>query len=277
VLDRHALTEIAKTEATRTAQYRPARNRLEAALINIWKSILHIDPIGVDDSFFELGGHSLKAMQLISRLRSELRVKVYLRDFMRRPTVANLAALVAESPRTPRERIEPAPQRSWYESSNAQQRLWLVHSMSASPCYNMPIAFLFDRQLDVNVLHDAFAALIARHEVLRTRFVDVDGEPRQEIMDHLSFAVQQTDLRDAPNAEQRAKTIVDGLVNERFVLTQPPLFRLAAQASLMTGVSGLVRLTVPSRKEFLETSDSKIEMGLLMSLPPFLALSCAIL
>jgi hypothetical protein len=52
--------------------------------------------VGVHDNFYELGGHSLTATQLVSRLRDLFGVTVPLQRFFARPTVAALAAAVAQ-------------------------------------------------------------------------------------------------------------------------------------------------------------------------------------
>ena len=67
--------------------------------------------------------------------------------------------------------------------SFAQRRLWLLEQMAlpGPPAYNMPAAWIIDGPLDPHALRDAFNRLLARHDILRTRIVTIDGEPRQVV------------------------------------------------------------------------------------------------
>ena len=83
--------------------YAPPTNDLETVICDIWRELLAIDKIGVNDDFFELGGHSLLATQLTSRVRRALQVDLALIDLFEAPTVAGLcesilARLLDEEP-----------------------------------------------------------------------------------------------------------------------------------------------------------------------------------
>jgi acyl carrier protein len=58
--------------------------------------VLRRERVGISDNFFELGGHSLLATQLISRVRSALKVEVPLRYLFECPTIGELAAAILE-------------------------------------------------------------------------------------------------------------------------------------------------------------------------------------
>src|SRR5262245_44797348 len=60
--------------------------------------------------------------------------------------------------------------------SFAQQRLWFLDQLEQhSPMYNMPIAARMRGPLDILALERAINAIVARHEMLRTRFVSHEG------------------------------------------------------------------------------------------------------
>ncbi|MFJ8010910.1 condensation domain-containing protein, partial [Streptomyces fagopyri] len=67
-------------------------------------------------------------------------------------------------------------------ASFAQRRLWFLNQIEGGSTYNLPLAFRLSGTLDEDALRDALADLTARHESLRTRITDVDGEPVQDIL-----------------------------------------------------------------------------------------------
>lgn len=77
-----------------------------------------------------------------------------------------------------------------------QQCLWLHYRpASASLNYIIPTVFRLRGKLDEKALAAAFNALILRHEVLRTYFVEQDGAPVQVIQSSLSIPLITLDLR----------------------------------------------------------------------------------
>jgi hypothetical protein len=66
----------------------------EQAIAAIWRDVLSIEKVGVNDNFFALGGHSLLGMRVLSRIRQDLGVELGLRALFDTPTIAALAAAV---------------------------------------------------------------------------------------------------------------------------------------------------------------------------------------
>lgn len=229
-VDSNALPDLSDDQIERGTPHISPRNNTESQLIEIWRKILQTNPIGIHDNFFELGGHSLKAMQIVSRTHRDLGVKINLRDFFNNPTVAGLASLIKTTEESSFSGIHPAPQQEYYDLSHAQQRLWILHQMGreAAVAYNMPEAYLFEGTLERDALNKAFTTLIERHEVLRTAFVEVRGEPKQKICPHLDFRIKEIDLSTLDNAEERAREIAEQDAITPFDLTKPPLFRATA-------------------------------------------------
>ncbi|HEX2187287.1 MAG TPA: phosphopantetheine-binding protein, partial [Longimicrobiaceae bacterium] len=76
------------------AEHRLPRTPAEVRVAAVWREVLGVERVGVDDHFFDLGGHSLLATQVVSRLRARLGVDVVLQEFLDAPTLAALAAAV---------------------------------------------------------------------------------------------------------------------------------------------------------------------------------------
>jgi len=96
-VDRKALPFLDRDPALLEQVYVAPRNSVEEIIVGIWAEILGINQIGVHENFFELGGHSLKATQVVSRLRDTLRIEIPLRVLFESPTVAELAAQIAQA------------------------------------------------------------------------------------------------------------------------------------------------------------------------------------
>ena len=54
---------------SRSTEYQPATNALEASLVDIWEGVLDIKKIGILDDFYELGGDSIKAIRISNKIQ----------------------------------------------------------------------------------------------------------------------------------------------------------------------------------------------------------------
>jgi amino acid adenylation domain-containing protein len=127
--------------------------------------------------------------------------------------------------------IRPVPRGAAADlpASFAQQRLWFLDQLEgAGAAYHMPVALRLSGALDAPALAASLAAVVRRHEVLRSRFETVDGAPVLRA-DVDVPAMDMADLRDLPAAERAAeleRRIHDHAVAP-FDLARGPLFRAA--------------------------------------------------
>ncbi|HMG51985.1 MAG TPA: amino acid adenylation domain-containing protein, partial [Kofleriaceae bacterium] len=159
------------------------RSPVEAALADIWRDVLRLPRVGVHDNFFALGGHSLIATQVTSRIRSTLRVELLVRALFEAPTIAELAVHLDGAARERAAgRIQPSAPAAEASSSSAQQRLWVLDRLEPSgTAYTIPITLRLRGPLASDVFAAAVDALVARHDALRSTFVEQDGEIRARL------------------------------------------------------------------------------------------------
>jgi len=94
-VDRKALP--APDETAASALTEPPRGPLEATVADLFAEVVNHRRVGIHDSFFEHGGHSLTAVQVIARVRAVFGVEIPVRALFESPSVAELAAGIAEA------------------------------------------------------------------------------------------------------------------------------------------------------------------------------------
>ncbi|HEX7317777.1 MAG TPA: amino acid adenylation domain-containing protein [Pyrinomonadaceae bacterium] len=93
-VNQHVLRAPGEAQYGRRAKVIEPRTEAEALVAGMWREVLKMQRVSVDDNFFEVGGHSLLAMRLISQVRKRLGVEVVLRSFFEAATIEGLARLV---------------------------------------------------------------------------------------------------------------------------------------------------------------------------------------
>ena len=100
----------------------------------IWRSVLGVAYIGIDEDFFDLGGHSLLATQVLSRIQATFGVEIDLRSLFSAPTVAALARAVEDASRsaaapgasnTAHIACDPASRSRSHNSASGSSSSWL--------------------------------------------------------------------------------------------------------------------------------------------------------
>ncbi|TMN35576.1 hypothetical protein CWB89_17190, partial [Pseudoalteromonas piscicida] len=184
--------------AMKTSNYVPPDNALERQLVTIWSELMQLDcdEISVTAHFFELGGHSLMAVQMAKMIEQELSVIVAVKEIFQYEDIRRLAAHIDSLETMQRVAIKPVEQASRFlPVSYSQRRLWVIDQLQGgSPEYNMFAALRVDASFDADVLEHAITEIIARHQVLRSNFVEHAGETRQLVQQSFKFTLQRYDL-----------------------------------------------------------------------------------
>ncbi|MBJ6362365.1 phosphopantetheine-binding protein, partial [Paenibacillus sp. GCM10012307] len=97
-VDRKALPAPDAATGGQERPYVAPRNDAETSLAQIWAEVLQVERVGIHDNFFERGGHSLLAIQVASRVRSQLGQELPVHCFFEAPTIDKLAVVLESIP-----------------------------------------------------------------------------------------------------------------------------------------------------------------------------------
>ncbi|QLY32390.1 non-ribosomal peptide synthase/polyketide synthase [Nocardia huaxiensis] len=236
-VDRARLPEPVFTSAAFRAPETALERQVAAAFAEV---IGTADPVGLDAEFFALGGNSLMATRLAARLSADLGLRIPVAAVFEATTAGALAEWItaadlqaAQSGPTRRSGSGAAP------LSPAQQRMWVLNRLQPNAsAYHIPAAIRLTGALDATALAAALRDVLERHEILRTRYPEIDGEPVQEVLGVDAVAV---DFAPVPVSRNEFDARLAELVSAAFDVTAAPpvrvcLFELAADEHVLAVV-----------------------------------------
>lgn len=183
----------------------------EIQLCDIWQHILAVPQVGMEDNFFQLGGHSLAATRLIAQINHDFGTTLALKAVFNAQTPAALLALVLDEKEAAEKGVaekataikestingkpghaiadkaiasgsentlalRPVTEDATPVLSFSQQRLWLLDQIEqGSAHYHLPALLNIEGKLDIARMQRALSAVVARHESLRTVFVEQES------------------------------------------------------------------------------------------------------
>ena len=229
-VDRQALPAPAEAAAGRPSGV-AARTETEQAVATIWREVLGLDEVSVEDDFF-------RSAATRSQPRGCSPGFVRLR---RRPATADALPAadrggLAERGGTgagglsrPREPpLERIPREEDHPASFAQERLWFLQRLEPeSVAYNMAALVHLTGDVDIAALTRSLAAVVRRHEPLRTTLPERDGRPVQRIAPPGEVEVEWVDLTGAATPRTAAEQWTAAVAQRPFDLESGPLLRLS--------------------------------------------------
>ncbi len=222
-IDRRALPEPDWSTRGDAAKRRPPQTETERTLAGIWRELLRLDRIGVDDNLFELGGDSIIAIQIAGRARAAgLPVKP--RQLLQRPTIAALAAELDATQAAPT--VEQDPVTGPVALTPIQR--WFFESEPAAPhWFNQSVLLETRSRLDPELIRQTAALLQRRHEALRLRLTRAAGGWRQWLAEpNLPAPLITIDLSEISEPE-RAVTRQAAALQRGLDLAKGPIWRIA--------------------------------------------------
>ncbi len=207
-------------------------NTKEEIIANIWKDILKLQQVGVNQNFFEIGGHSLLATQVISRLNESFNIQLPIKYIFDYPTVSSLAKKIEKYKEDGKENLPPIVKVNRDKKlplSFSQKRLWFLNELKPNdPSYNITNAFKLIGDLDEGILIKSVNKVVNKHEILRTVFIDDHGQPSQKILKEINLDIKHNDFSNMSekDAEFNAKNIAINEARTTFNLSKGPLLKI---------------------------------------------------
>ncbi|MBT7408150.1 MAG: amino acid adenylation domain-containing protein, partial [Methylococcales bacterium] len=227
-VDRNRLPEPQIDGQNQTNQYVAAGNSTEQWLVEVCEQLLNIEKIGIHDNFMEAGGSSLEATRLVTRVRQNFEIELSLRAFFEAPTIHQLSTKIHQSLHTNIPDIKRVSRDQSIQLSFAQERLWFIDQwVPGNPIYNLLMTARITNEIDHSALDFALTEIMTRHEVLRTTFVAINGEPRQRFSPPQPQKFIHHDLTtlEAIDQQEIEELLLRDEALYRFDLTNGPLLR----------------------------------------------------
>ena len=226
-VDRVRLREIAPPPRAGAAE--PAVTETERLLVGLWEQAFDLEAVGRSEDFFDLGGDSLIGAVIAAGVHAAKGVELRFRTFIEHPVLEDMAAVVdrlsqgtgasEEPPLTAVRRDGPVPlsllQEPFWQDSRAPD-----HSRR----YTRAAIVRIDGHLDLDAFRASLGSVIARHEILRTRFGLEDGVPLQIVEPAGAVPLSVVDLSGAADADEQVDALLKSEGNRLFDLSAgPPL------------------------------------------------------
>ena len=124
--------------------------------------------------------------------------------------------------------IHPVKRQENLPLSFAQQRLWFVERLTnVSQLYDVPTCLHLEGSLNFAALKSSLNELVRRHEILRTTFTLVEGNPVQKIHSTFNLSLPIVNLQELSQAEREIeiKRLINRETSQCFDLEEGPLLR----------------------------------------------------
>ncbi|MFN4938558.1 amino acid adenylation domain-containing protein [Bradyrhizobium sp.] len=227
-IDRRALPLPASATPDKRDLSAP-RDDTEAALAAVWRTVLKLDQIGIDEDFFALGGDSILTIQVIARAR-QMGLELSASQLFAAPTIRALAAslrreapealVVIDDDDADASRAPLAPIQQWFFAIGHSD---LNH-------WNQAFLFHVDASVTIARIAHALSKLGELHPAFASRFVSHADEGWRETIGPAAWPVEAFDLTGCADAAAALRAEADR-VQARLDISHGPL----ARATLFTG------------------------------------------
>lgn len=226
-VDRESLHEMAKFR-TKESTGKELTTSMEKLIERTWKEVLNINDsieLNSESDFLRLGGNSLKQIKCLQKLSSVLGCTVPLSVLLRNFTLSSFAQAFEKhcSQNQAHEALQPAESVDGFTGvSYLEEEIHRLHSVSASNALAFNVVCNLQLQGDINVhtLSRAVNLVVAETDILRSRYIVIDGILKRFI----AKDVEAADIIHSHDIESGSR-VVDGRINTPFNLNHDQLIK----------------------------------------------------
>ncbi|MDQ3951622.1 MAG: amino acid adenylation domain-containing protein, partial [Actinomycetota bacterium] len=223
-VDRAALPAPEAARPDLQTKFEPPRTETEKKLVEIWKSVLRLERVGIFDNFFELGGDSILIIQIVARAAEE-GIHLTAKQMFQAQTIYDLSLLDEQtSSVAPEQGLVTGP-----VPLTPIQRWFFEQDPPEPHHFNQAMAVDLDPELTPETVREAVGLLLAQHDVLRARYTRDGVEWRQYVGGLPEEApFELIDFKGVPPEQEAAAFLEHATrVQRSFDLSRGPLLRAA--------------------------------------------------
>ena len=188
--------------------------------------------LAMDVELAESGIDSLTAVEFVNQVNKDLSLSLPATLLFEHTTIEALSSYITTQidwdGGSEEEALESQSRDKTQPLSYAQKRMWFFEELfPGSPLYHIQVGVSFTGNFREQALRDALGALVARHESLRTVYLNESGQPAQRILRDLPIPLETSDIsgQSGDAFEQALASIKREDGNKPFDFTTGPLIR----------------------------------------------------
>ncbi len=149
------------------------RTDAEAVLAKIWADLLHVEQVSIEANFFELGGDSILSLQVIGRARAA-GLELTPKQLLQHQTIAALAAVAQPAPASAAQAMVTGK-----SPLSPIQHQFFAADLAQPDYFNQGVLLRVNAPIALDVIEQAWTAVVEHHDVLSCRFVKENGRWQQ--------------------------------------------------------------------------------------------------
>jgi amino acid adenylation domain-containing protein len=145
-IDRNALPKPG-IDSFNTGNHTPPETELQERMADIWREVLGVHRVGIDDNFFDAGGDSIKGIQVAARLRKQ-GYRLKLSDLFLKPTIRAVESSLVPIPSG--EENNRYPHGNEYHTENRTENRTEYRTECRTECRTeyQPVSVISEEQLE---------------------------------------------------------------------------------------------------------------------------------